>query len=167
VLGVDAERGGRLLEWLRLSPGRAGRLFRNLEANRPLAVDLGNRGADQAEEMTLDPLACEIVRDGEDELLVRDRGGSNLRKPGGEGVLVERLSEPTRNLVPDPIRSQLDWPLHPGATLLVRPKRTPSIATSVLRLNGLSRPCQRRQKKPICRDFGNDPHTFPHLWICV
>src|ERR1051326_959288 len=73
--------------------------------------------------MTLDPLAREVVRDGEDELVVGDRARSNLGKPGGESVLVECLSEPTRNLVPDPFRSQLDWPLHPVATLLVRPEK--------------------------------------------
>src|SRR5436190_21654084 len=117
--------------------------------------------------MTLDPLTREVVRDGEDELGVGDRVRPNLGKPGREGVLVERLLEPTRNLVPDPFRSQLDWPLHPVATLLVRPKRRPSIATSDLRLNALSGPQRRRQSSAICRHFQNDPHMFPYLWICA
>src|SRR3954451_5835147 len=68
--------------------------------------------------MTLDPLAGEIVRNGEDEVALRDRGGVDLGEPGGEGVLVERLPEPTRNLVPDPFCSQLDWLFHPAGTLL-------------------------------------------------
>src|SRR5436305_2643443 len=112
--------------------------------------------------MAVDPVARELVRNGEDELAVAQPHRFHLPKPGREGVLVERLPEPTRNLVPDPFRSQLDWPLHPVATLLVRPKRRPSIATSELRLNALSGSRRRRRNSAICRYFWNDPHTFPH-----
>jgi hypothetical protein len=67
--------------------------------------------------MPLDPLAREVVRNAENELAVSDPDSFDLGEPGRESVLVERLPEPTRNLVPDAVRSQLDWLLHPAGTL--------------------------------------------------
>src|SRR5919204_397434 len=68
--------------------------------------------------MALDPLAREVIWNGENEAVLADLDGADLSEPGRESVLVERLPEPTRNLVPDPFRSQLDWCLHPVGTLL-------------------------------------------------
>src|SRR5207248_11496889 len=85
----------------------------------------------------VDPVARELVRNSEDELAVAQLHRFHLPEPGREGVLVERLPEPTRNLVPDPFRSQLDWLFHPAGTLLARLKRAASIAAWKRRLNAL------------------------------
>src|SRR5205085_4036841 len=100
-------------------------------------------------------------------LALADLRRLDLAEPRRERVLVECLSEPTRNFVPDPFRSQLDWLVHPGVTLLARPERSASIATSLPRLNALSGDITQEKKRAICRAFQNTPHPFPHLWIRV
>src|SRR6266487_4723 len=139
VLRVDAEpRLRRLLTHLRLSRFGFCGVLGDPKPHGAVAGDLRQRGADQTEEMTLDPLAREVVRNAEDELGVGDFGGVDLCKPGRKGVLVERLSEPTRNLVPDAFRSQLDWLFHPAGSLLGRSKRRASIAMHARALNAPS-----------------------------
>ena len=118
VLRVHPEADLRLHRRLRIGHRGALRLGGDVEPHRTLAGDLSERGADQPEEMTVDPLAREVVGNGENELVLGNRCGVDLAEPGRERVLVECLPEPTRNLVPDPSRSQLDWLLHPVGTLL-------------------------------------------------
>jgi hypothetical protein len=70
--------------------------------------------------VTVDPVAREVVRDGEHELVVVDRERLDLAEPRPVRRVVERPSKPTRDVVPDPFRSQLDWVLHSG---LLAPRR--------------------------------------------
>jgi hypothetical protein len=58
--------------------------------------------------MTLDPVAREVVRDGEYELVVVQLKTLHVVKPRAIRSLVEGASEPTRNFAPQAFRSQLD-----------------------------------------------------------
>ena len=73
-----------------------------------LARDVTDGRADQAEEMSLDPFACEVVRNAEDECVVRQVVTLSLREPRAVRRLVESPLEPTGYLVPQGLRSQLD-----------------------------------------------------------
>jgi hypothetical protein len=58
--------------------------------------------------MALDPVAREVVRNGEHELVVVEIESLHVVEPGAVRRLVEGASEPTRNLAPKPFRSQLN-----------------------------------------------------------
>ena len=81
-----------------------------------LARDVAQRGADQPEEVALDPLPREVVGNAEDERIVRELRALGFREPRLVRRLVERSLQPTRNLAPEVFRSQLDWPLHARRT---------------------------------------------------
>ena len=88
--------------------------------DRPfLARHVANRGSDQAEEMALDPVAGEVVRDGEDEAVAFEREALRFAEPGAVGRVVEGASEPTGDFAPQALRSQLDLVLHPASGPLV------------------------------------------------
>ena len=55
---------------------------------------------DQAEEVSLDPFAGEIVRNGKGEGLVGELHADGFCEPRPEGRLVERPPQTTRNFVP-------------------------------------------------------------------
>ena len=85
--------------------------------DRPLrAGDVADGGADQTEEMTLDPVAREIVRDAEDEDVVRELEAGGFAEPRAVRRVVESPPEPTGDLVPQGFGSQLDLVLHPAAS---------------------------------------------------
>ena len=92
--------------------GRGGRLAGDLphgQLDLPLVAGrVAHRGADQADEMALDPVAREVVRNGEHELVVVELESLHVVEPRAVRRLVEGASEPTRNLAPKPFRSQLD-----------------------------------------------------------
>jgi hypothetical protein len=74
--------------------------------------------ADQVEEVTLDPLAREPVRDAYREGLLGEREAAGLAEPGRVGRVVQRLAEPGGNIVPEAFRRQLGLPLHACARSL-------------------------------------------------
>ena len=163
-------RGRSATAWRRARIGVAGRSghgFEHGQPDRPLARDLTDRGADQVEEVTVDPVAREVVRDAEDELALGETRRPYLVEPGRVRLVVEGLPEPTRDVVPDSFRSQLDWLLHPDEALLAPPKRSASIATGRSGLNARIHRFFSLQKSLFCRCFFSGPHLFPHLWICV
>ncbi len=79
-----------------------------------------HRRADQAEEVPLDPLAREVVRNREGEGVVGELRAFRVGEPGAEGRFVESPPEPLRDFVPHPVRSQLDLVLHACLCPLVR-----------------------------------------------
>src|SRR5207253_4222310 len=85
--------------------------------------DVANRRTDQAEKMALDPVAREIVGDGEDEAIVGELEPARLPEPGPVRGVVERPPEPTGDFSPQALRSQLDLVLHPGVRSLRLVKR--------------------------------------------
>jgi hypothetical protein len=124
VLRVHAGVGGpgSDLPRLRLGGG-AGDIHRHaLEHGEPdaplLARHVADRRADQAEEMPLDPLAREVVRNTEDEGVIRELGALGLGEPGAVRGLVEGPFEPTGNLVPKTLSGQLNWAIHAAVPLL-------------------------------------------------
>jgi hypothetical protein len=99
-------------------------LLANLQSDRPLVTrELANRGLDEPEEVSLDPLAREVVRDGQDDRLVGHLTTAHLVEPGAVGGVVERLLQPVGDLVPEVIGGQLSRALHSAApTPLARRK---------------------------------------------
>src|SRR5207245_10573535 len=80
--------------------------------------DVADGRADQTEEVPLDPLAREVVRDAEHEGVVRELRSLRLREPRAVRGLVEGPLEPTGYLVPQALRSQLNWAIHAAVPLL-------------------------------------------------
>jgi hypothetical protein len=103
--------------------GRRRRLLRGLGDLKLdtalLACRVTDRGADQAEKMAFDPVTRKVVRDCEDEVVVGQVDAVDVVEPRAIGRLVERAPEPTGNLAPQALRSQLDWWLHAAGRLLV------------------------------------------------
>src|SRR5689334_5400566 len=96
-----------------------GHAFEDRERNTPLlARDVADGRADQAEEVPLDPLAGEVVRDAEDEGVVGELCALRLGEPGSVRGLVEGPFEPTGNLAPKTLRGQLNWAIHAAVPLL-------------------------------------------------
>src|SRR5205823_8560345 len=120
-------------------------------------------GADQPEEMALDPVACEVIRDREYELVVGQVEATHVVEPRAVGRLVESAPEPTRNLAPQAFRSQLDWGLHAAGRLLVGGSRErPSIAACRPALNGLFRLTPEASRGPKSARFpGRKTHSTP------
>ena len=103
-------------------PRRPAALRRRLGPARHLELDpAGDAGdvpdgrADQLEEVALDPVAREIVRDGEDESALVEGDARRVGEPGVVRRVVEGAPEPTGNVTPQALRSQLDLVLHPAA----------------------------------------------------
>ena len=92
--------------------GRRGRLSRDLlDVELDLALMAGriaHRSANQTDEMALDPVAREVVRNGEHELVVIELEALHVVEPRAVRRLVEGASEPTRNLAPKTFCSQLN-----------------------------------------------------------
>ena len=76
------------------------------------------RRTEQVEEVALDPFAREVVRDGDHERVAVDLRPRDLAEPGLEGRVIQGLSQPSRDVVPDPFRRQLDLLVHACCTLL-------------------------------------------------
>ena len=71
------------------------------QLDAPLAPGrVADRGADQAEEVALDPLAGEVVRDADDERVVVASRPARLAEPGAVRRLVEGPAEPRRDVAP-------------------------------------------------------------------
>src|SRR5581483_3628898 len=88
--------------------------LRDRQLDAPLlAGRVPHRRSDQLEEMTLDPLTGEVVRDAEDERVVGQLDSLHLAEPGPVRGFVEGPLEPTGNLGPQALSSQLDRLLHP------------------------------------------------------
>src|SRR5207244_7666854 len=93
--------------------------FRDGERDAPfLARDVADRRADEAEEVPFDPLAREVVRHRENEGVVGELGPVGLGEPRSIRGLVEGPFEPTGDLVPQALRSQLNWAIHAAVPLL-------------------------------------------------
>ena len=87
--------------------------FADLEPHGPLvAGERVDGGLHEPEEVGLDPLAREVVGDGQDDRLVGHRTAGDLVEPGAVGGVVERLLQTVGNLVPEGLRSQLSLALH-------------------------------------------------------
>ena len=111
-----ARRRGRA----RGAPARRRRALGDAQLDGPLlAGDVADGRADQAEEVPLDPVACEIVGNGEDEPLTVQLEAVCLPEPGSVRGVVECPSEPTGNFTPQALRSQLDLVLHPATGPLI------------------------------------------------
>jgi hypothetical protein len=101
-----------------LSPGRLRDRGRRLRIDDRdvnvafLAERVANRRLDQPAEVGLDPLAREIVRDGEDERVVVQGLAARLTEPGAVGAFVESLLQTTGNVGPQGVRTQLERSLH-------------------------------------------------------
>jgi len=83
------------------------------------AAAVADGRADQVEEVALDPLAREFVRDGDDEGVAVELEARDLGEPGGVGLVVECSPQSSRDVVPEALRRQLDLALHSACTLLL------------------------------------------------
>ena len=122
------------------------------------------RRADQVEEVPLDPLAREVVRDGEDEGVVVEIGAVDLAEPGRVGRLVQRFAQPGRNVVPEGVRRQLGLVLHACCPLLRRRlgvREHSSVLGAVsMRISRPVRTCEIA----CLQGFRPPPHSSPQLW---
>ena len=76
------------------------------------ADDVAHRGADQAEEVPLDPVARELARNGEHEGVAVGRELVDVTEPLAVRAVAERLFEPPRDLLPKVLCRQLDLVFH-------------------------------------------------------
>ena len=77
-----------------------------------VADDVAHRGADQAEEVPLDPVARELARDGEHERVAVELETADVTEPLAVRPVAERLLEPPGDLLPEVLCRQLDLVLH-------------------------------------------------------
>ena len=130
-----------------------------------LAGCIADCRADQLEEVPLDPLACEVVRDGEDERVVRDLRPLDLAEPRPVGGVVERPFEAPCYLGPEGLCSQLNRLLHPAGpsssstTARAEHSNVPAALQWLIRTEA---PIATKQR--ICRDFSGFPHDSPQVW---
>ena len=129
-------------------------------------------GADQVEEVPLDPLAREVVRDGDRERVGVELGAADLSEPGRVGRVVEGFPKPGGHVAPEVFRRQLDLPIHPVQLSFVRPRVRPfgvaSIAASRRRLNEDFSPCPQPADSADLQGFLPAPHDSPQVWkVCV
>ncbi len=118
-----------------------------------LAARVTNRGPDQIEEVPLDPLAREVVRDGHGEDAVLETRAVHLAEPGGVGRVVQRFAEPGGNVVPEGVRRQLGLVLHACARSFFDPWECASIPAARSLLNEDFSACPHLPIPAICRDF--------------
>ena len=86
---------------------------RDPELDRPLhAHDVADGGTDQAEEVPLDPVARELVRNREDEGVALELEAVDVTEPFGIGPVAERFLESPRDLLPEVLCRQLELVLH-------------------------------------------------------
>ena len=158
----------RLADPLRRRLGRVGRTADVGDGQLYAALLAGcvaDRGADQLEEMALDPLAREVVRDGEDERVVRHFEPLDLAEPRAVGGFVEGALQPTGDLGPEALRSQLNRLLHP-------PRPAPPSTTAraehsnVLDARQWARPASASlsRKTTDLQGFPPRPHDSPQVW---
>ena len=95
--GARPARRRRAGAWRRR---RAGRARRSSCSRRSSPVASLTAARISSSEVALDPLAREVVRDGEHERVVVDRDGADLAEPVAEGLLVERAPQPRRRRRP-------------------------------------------------------------------
>ncbi len=108
----------------------------NGQADPPLdARRVADGGLDQADEMALDPLAREVVRDGDRERVVRQVEALGLSEPRAVRGLIECPLEPTGDFVPQGLRSQLNLALHAGSLAPLQLEGAPNIPASRTRDN--------------------------------
>ncbi len=116
VLRVQPRLGGRSRPLL--DGGRRGLVGLPQGEDDPplLAGDVAHGRADQPEEVALDPLAREVVRDADDERVVVEPAPHRVREPGAVGGAVERPLEPAGYLAPQGLCRQLDGRLHAASS---------------------------------------------------
>src|SRR6266545_4098576 len=118
---------------------------------------------DQPEEVTLDPLAGEVVGDAEDEVVVRELLTVNVREPRPVCGFVERLLESTGNLGPGALRRQLDLGFQCRELLLGRDggsERQYQPSGTVTTRAPLE------EKKPVCRPFAASTQLSTAVECC-
>ena len=134
VFRVDTRRRARWVGGLARGGGGRSRLFvarangvralGDRELNAALVPGhVADAGADQAEEVPLDPLAGEVVRNRDREGVIAQLDAGSLGEPGVKGGLVECSSEPAGDFVPQALGRQLDLVLHVTFRLLSSARR--------------------------------------------
>ena len=128
---------------------------------------VANGGADQVEEVPLDPLAREVVRDGEHERVTVELRAADLAEPGWKVVSLsasrsraatsfQRLSAVSSiaapRLLPAPSSRVSGWA---------------SIAACERALNEDFAACPRRTKARDLQGISPAPHDSPQLWTTV
>jgi hypothetical protein len=94
-----------------------GRELGDPQLERPLgAGHVADRGPDQAAEVALDPVAGEVVRNAEDEAVVRELEARDLPEPGPVGRVVEGTPEPSGDFAPQAFSRQLNLVFHSAAS---------------------------------------------------
>jgi len=122
-------RLGRCRRWI-------GRQVGDRQADPPLdAGCITDGGLDQADEVTLDPLAREVVRDRDRERVVGQLETLGLGEPRAVRGLIECPLEPTGDFVPQGLRSQLNLALHAGSLAPLQLEGAPNIPASRTRNN--------------------------------
>ena len=115
-------------------------------------------GADQPEEVALDPLAREVVRHGEHERVVGELDAADLAEPGAVRRLVERPSSRPETSSHRLSAVSSIWCSTPGARLLHSRRRSGD--HSSVRARAQQRGL-RSENGAICRDFRHS-HTTLH-----
>ena len=135
------------------------------EPHRAIAPGgVAGRGADEVEEMPLDPLAREVVRNGEHEgvpLLRR----LHVTEPRPVRRVVQSAPEPTGDLIPQRPGGQLARLLHAwGSDSSARRQSVRAYHRSEGRTTAGKRSPARPKTAPICRDFRGNPKRIPQVW---
>ena len=110
--------------------------------------------------MALDPLPREVIRDPEDERVVRQLRPLGLGEPRSVRGLVEGPFEPTGNLVPQTLCGQLNWALHAACTTPLRLRGAASIPACSSTYNAW----KLGKKRGRFAGISSTPHDSPHLW---
>ena len=156
---LEGERGDRRRNGRRRRLRRRGGLD-HPEPHLPFpAGGVPDGRADQVEEVALDPLAREVVRDREHEPLAVQFFAVDFAEPGRVSGVVERFTEPGGDVVPEVLRRQLDFALHACVSLLHSPSGVASIAACGRRLNEDFLPCPRCRSADFAGDF-SPPHVL-------
>ena len=174
----DATRAGRAGA---RSSRRRRRRSRDDDAHRPLVAErVADDRLEQAEEVPLDPLPGEVVRDEQDERLVVERTGLRVGEPRVVGRVVERVPQTGRDLGPKASALSSDVRSTPLTRSSAGLREAAIIAAaSWARFNALAWGNRRRQKGRVCRDlyllhnfstavesrFDAAAHAPSRLWI--
>ena len=162
-------RGGRVSQGVtrprsrRRLPGQDARLAHGQRDPDVARERIARRRLDEAEEVPLDPLAREVVRDDEREAVAGQLAGGDVAEPGRVRRLVEGVTEPAGDVVPEALGGRLDVVVHPSEAPLSGSRGGRAYQRAPAALNALEAAFPRGKIAPICRDF-SPPHRFPHLW---
>ena len=129
-----------------------------------VAGRVARRRPDQAEEVALDPLAREVVRNAEDERVVVQLETRRRRRTTSVSGLVERPPEPTGNLAPEAcLQSARSGAPRAPARSFARGQEGRAYSVSARPQRGCE-DCRAVKKTHDLQGIFSAPHDSPQLW---